>query len=158
MTMTSLPTVLSDLIELALADLTKCEASPDYIVSMDDWWHWYDDDTNVCFVCLAGAVMAQTLGSDLTWAGCPSNWATQEKHLEALDRARSGRIDRALLCMADASPCPTDDYIKAIEAYLRLDMEDFKVEPYRTKTGTHRGVGFKRDMASLIDHLRSHNL
>jgi hypothetical protein len=48
----------SELIRLALEDLRKCESSSRYEVSMDLWHYPHGDK---CYVCLAGAVMAQTL-------------------------------------------------------------------------------------------------
>jgi hypothetical protein len=54
-----LPNKPSGLIRLALEDLKKCLANPDYEIDMDVWHSPTDEGT--CHVCLAGAVMAQTL-------------------------------------------------------------------------------------------------
>lgn len=51
----------SKLIEIALADLEKCERSKKYIIDMT---HWFISN-HACQVCMAGAVMAQSL-SEIT--------------------------------------------------------------------------------------------
>lgn len=60
-----LPDKPSDLIEVGLRDLEKIEKTPGYSVDMGDWHSFYadtEDSPVLCHVCLAGAVMAQTLG------------------------------------------------------------------------------------------------
>lgn len=57
------PSKPSELIRLALRDLKAVERSKKYVVDMD---HWHepgvnDSDKPVCRVCMAGAVMAQSL-------------------------------------------------------------------------------------------------
>lgn len=56
---TELPSKLSDLLALALNDLKAVEADPNYTVDMKNW---HRPDKDVCAVCLAGAVMAKSLG------------------------------------------------------------------------------------------------
>lgn len=58
--MTVLPNKLSDLIELAIRDVQKCEAEPARFRLAMGNWHMPVED-GICEVCLAGAVMAQTL-------------------------------------------------------------------------------------------------
>lgn len=57
-----LPNKPSELIAIALADLIKVEKSKKFRVAMGAW-HWTPPGSNVCHVCLAGAVMACTLKS-----------------------------------------------------------------------------------------------
>ena len=57
-----LPKKPSVLLRLALKDLEVCRNSPDYTISMGHWY--YKDADDLCSVCLAGAVMSQTLGLD----------------------------------------------------------------------------------------------
>ena len=46
------------LLRLAIDDLKSCITAPEYDIDMDNWvYHW----DNTCYVCLAGAVMVQTL-------------------------------------------------------------------------------------------------
>ncbi len=56
---TQLPNKLSALLRLAVQDAQKCEAMPEtYQLDMHQWHEPYDD---VCFVCMSGSIMAQTL-------------------------------------------------------------------------------------------------
>ena len=55
-----LPSVPSALIRLALADLAKVEADPQYVVDMNEWHMPHED--GLCHVGLAGAVMAGSVG------------------------------------------------------------------------------------------------
>jgi len=59
--LSKLPSKLGDLIRLALSDLEACESTPGYLIEMDTW-HKYSQNEDTCYVCLAGAVMANTLG------------------------------------------------------------------------------------------------
>jgi len=59
--MSVLPDKIGDLIRLAVKDLTLCEANPNYSIDMSEW-HGYCSDDDVCYVCLAGCVLAQTVG------------------------------------------------------------------------------------------------
>lgn len=52
----------SRLIEIAVDDLRKCEKSKKYIISMSDWIdNGIGKEGEVCYVCLAGAALAQTM-------------------------------------------------------------------------------------------------
>jgi hypothetical protein len=57
-----LPDKLSDLIRLAVKDAQTVAKLPGYKLDMRMWHQPKDDDT--CNVCLAGSVMANTLGAD----------------------------------------------------------------------------------------------
>ena len=97
-----LPTTPSALIRAALADLRAIEADDGYVVDMSRWhWPTMDDrGQTVCQVCLAGAVMAQTLdvphdlriyNDDLAGYGC-----SVENKMNALDFFRLGEIEEGL--------------------------------------------------------------
>lgn len=95
-----LPRVPSQLIRLALKDLAKCEKSPLYEVDMSGWHIPIPPNGTraMCSVCLAGAVMAQSLQVPLLANEQP--WTP--KHLDnfnqlmALDSLRKGRVSTAL--------------------------------------------------------------
>ena len=63
--MSRLPDRPSDLLELALVDLALAEADGRYLVNM---WHWHLPalvaSDEACEACLAGSVMAFSLGAD----------------------------------------------------------------------------------------------
>jgi len=58
----ALPNKLSDLLELAVRDVQKCEADKKRFALHMGNWHRPDAGKGVCVVCMAGAVMAQTVG------------------------------------------------------------------------------------------------
>ena len=90
--MSQLPDKPSELIRVALADLNKVERSKKYVVDMGDW-HLPDD--GVCYVCLAGAVMAKTLGVSPKREMEP--WQTKyDQKLQAIDSFREGSIHNGL--------------------------------------------------------------
>ena len=95
---TTLPDTPSELIRVALADLRACEADPRYIVDMGMWhaYFGYTDENGVerekkCLVCLAGSVMAKSLGAPIEMSYSPGCYdvAIQQKLL-ALDEFRQG--------------------------------------------------------------------
>ena len=97
-----LPSTPSELIRVALADLSACERDDGYVVDMDDWHAPITDDRGreVCEVCLGGAVLAQTLGAephegigdhDLARYG-----SGVENKMNALNCFRRGEIDAGL--------------------------------------------------------------
>jgi hypothetical protein len=86
----------SELLELAMNDLEKCEADPRYEISMESW---HDPNGEICKVCLAGAVMAQTCGLPINMVSSGlakdvgEDW---EKGTDALNAFRMGKINLAL--------------------------------------------------------------
>ena len=92
----TLPDKLSDLAELALADLNWAKRQPNYRVNMTTW-HRTTPANKLCYVCLAGAVMAHTLEipqhHDVMPADFPPNVGSK---LLALDYLRKGLITDAL--------------------------------------------------------------
>jgi hypothetical protein len=105
----TLPNKPSELLRLALADLRKVERDERYEVDM--WaWHAPDESDNRCHVCLAGAVIAGTLGArpdqDLMPGGRGLDRETGLR-LEALDALRCGDVTGAVfLLLAN----PGDEY------------------------------------------------
>lgn len=55
-----LPDKLSKLLQVAMEDLELCENDPRYVIDMRDW----HNPNGQCAVCLAGSVMAKSLGED----------------------------------------------------------------------------------------------
>lgn len=103
-----LPDKLSDLLELALNDASKLNRDR---YSMDsDVWHRNAQERydGKCGVCLAGAVMARTLKVPHRATCELDNVSNDERRLydklAAIDFARMGRIDEALMCLADGWP------------------------------------------------------
>ena len=89
----TLPDKLSDLIDLALVCLIKCERSPKYKIDMSKWHQ--APPKGPCYVCLAGSVMAKELGYNI---GRVVDWPSgyEKSKLLALDNVRKGNIKQAL--------------------------------------------------------------
>jgi len=92
----TLPDKPSELIRLAVEDFTKCEAACDkFEIDMAEYCHTVDGK---CHVCLAGAVMAQTLGCNGTFEGRGEVWRDKDlnRKMEFLNCIRLGFIGHAL--------------------------------------------------------------
>lgn len=95
--MSALPEKLSELLTTAINDLEACESADGYTVDMNVWHQW-DGGHQTCAVCLAGAVMAQSLefpqkrNADFGSAELGGNMAA----LDVLDDISRGRIDDAV--------------------------------------------------------------
>jgi hypothetical protein len=130
----TLPNKPSELIELALSDLVKCEQSPGYEVNLDIW---HQPRGNVCVVCLAGGVMAQSLGADKTMYLEPEDFTETSRHngncLTALDMFRSGLIDLGWFWMFG----DVTDFPEVIPT--ELDVAEYADDP----------EGFKNAMAEI---------
>ena len=89
-----LPRLPSALLTLALDDLEKTEAMSEvYKVHMSNWHAAY---TERCYVCLAGAVMAQTIGINPREFVFPEDLPDNEGQLEAINFLRRGAVACAL--------------------------------------------------------------
>ena len=99
-------------IRLALIDLEAAERSPRYRIDMDTW-HAPDNASNTCYVCLAGAVMANrhAIRPDQTYVGPfdadgPNEFSADQRWddlFSALDEFRTGYVE-AFLTMEGTLP------------------------------------------------------
>ena len=145
-TTTTLPTKPSELIRVALRDLRACEADDRYVVNM--WrWHWPTTDhrgRKVCAVCLAGAVLAKTIGAPRERRIVDYDLSKSlENGLDALDCFRLGRIDFGLeLLNFDLSALDAQwtQYARESE-YYESDPDEFH-----------------RRMKNLANYFESHGL
>ena len=120
-----LPDKPSELIRLAVKDLTICEQMPEtYKINMGVWHdRMYGD--NKCHVCLAGSVMAQTLGADPTREIYPSE-TDEQKKLRALSSFAFGEIEDGLSYLSLYGKIETPE-MEEICSYS-LDPEQFKAD------------------------------
>lgn len=128
-----LPSIPSQLLELALTDLERAEKSPDHTVNMGVWMRIED---RTCNVCLAGSVMAFSLDVALSAKGfevSPNELDTRSKNLiESLDYFRTGSLYSASIRLARADTDPK--MVKTVRAigyrptpdYDRADPDPFK--------------------------------
>ena len=138
-----LPDLPSDLITLALNDLEKCRAMPQiYTIDMEVW-HDGMGEYHKCEVCLAGAVMAQTLQTPLHVSIDPSNCAfavADSNKLLALNGFRGGAIRYGVSFMG-IEPLP-----KSIKGF-------YGITPYEDDP-----AAFIKDMRALAADLAKHGL
>ena len=127
-------TTLHELLEIALEDLKKSEESGD-IIDMDVLY--LTDPQGKCHVCLAGAVMKNTLKV------LPGGLICGEKGFDevlAINCLRMGEIRHAYWLFYN-KPLPL-----RVEGYIPI-----------TEYATHPGI-YKENMQQLIDHLKYHEV
>ena len=129
---TTLPRKPSDLIRVAMDDLTKVERLKGYYVDMTTWHQRYRPGDNLlntrglCHVCFAGAVMAQTLGSDPDKYITPQTFNSDTQYkLSALDSFRCGQVGMAFEEMG-LDPRRGEDFNRDVPHY-HLDRRGFKL-------------------------------
>ena len=107
-----LPDKLSELIRVTVKDCRSLD--PDIYFPDSDSWHEPNDDFYgegpplPVRVCLAGAVIAKSLGQSSTTMVTPDSFTSSELNykLEALEEVRVGKLIQALDCMAAATGMP----------------------------------------------------
>ena len=83
--MTALPDKPSQLLRLAVKDAQLCQQDPNYRLDMGTW---HSPVGSLCFVCMAGAVMAKTLKLPGDISARPS-WSKEDK-LHVINAMREG--------------------------------------------------------------------
>ena len=136
-----LPDKLSDLIDVALADLEACEADPRYVIDMDEWH--YPNRRGHCAVCLAGSVMAQRLGASVdTWV-TPEDFDHETcSSLSALNSLLCGDIFEAVSDRVGSGAA------KGMNLPPDQEVVEYRFDPAQ----------FKADMRRLAATLREHGL
>ena len=128
--MTELPDKPSDLIRLGLKDLEACERSRNYFVNMNTW---HEPLFGKCAVCLAGAVMAKTLGIDRDDDVSPSELgAATDDRLSALDCLRVGSLGVALRGLGIDKPPQLPEAVATVDYHQ--DPNDFKNDMFDLAT------------------------
>lgn len=127
-----LPDKLSDLLELALDDLAKTERLPRYVIDMATW-HAPMLFSEQCAVCLAGCVLARTVGLDpmedvgYMWRSLGDEIG---RKTDALEDMRVGDLHMALRNMRQKVPKGLPETID-ITPYA-TDRRRFKTELRQT--------------------------
>lgn len=140
----TLPRKLSDLMVLALEDLSRAEKSKRFDVQMNTWACC---DDNVCTVCFAGSVMvnvpAVRKSPSLPWV--PSMLPQPGKYY-ALNCVRGGSVSQALAELKGVSQRRLDAYLGKYPCYEGVVSyhEDRKQ--------------WKKDMRRIIKQLREFGL
>lgn len=134
-----LPDKLSDLILVALDDLEKVENDPRYDINMG-WWHRPGVYNQKCLVCLAGSVMAKSLGTSPERTRYPNDFDDKtEAKLDALNWARVGDVDYALHHL----DVPQSSYTS-----FNRSVVDYSDDPEQ----------FKADMREIVAALKEQDL
>lgn len=89
-----LPEKLSALLRLAVKDVQLCEKDPRIILDMDTW-HDPLLDEGKCVVCMAGAVMHNTLEADIDKELSPKFFPDNDQALKAINQLRIGILSKA---------------------------------------------------------------
>jgi len=136
----TLPDKLSDTIDLALVDLVKAEKSPGYAVEMCEWHN--PTVSGICEVCLAGSVMAFTLGVTKDDSCAPSSLDQPlDGKLSALEEIRCG------------------DIYSAIYEFYRTNIESADIPKKRRVIGYSTDPeGFKQELRDIATMLRKEGL
>ena len=137
-----LPGKPSELIKLALKDLTKAEKAKNVEILMEDWYfrRWFEEK---CYVCLAGSVMRGTMKikptpeSEGSFAVSPMEYPEEELALTALNLFRLGLVAGGLHTLG--IPLNENNWIS-----------DVNVRPYGGK-----GIDFRKDMNKVVKLLES---
>ena len=138
----TLPATPSKLIRLAMADLYVMEQSPNYQIHMGEWHspQYVDRGKGICNVCLAGAVIANTLGCNRLTLIDPDRFTSKiEGKLRALDYFRMGSVGAGFQCMR-----------RSFDKGMKFDRD---IENYDTDP-----LLFKRQMRQLARTLEANNL
>ena len=129
-----LPNKLSALIFLAIEDLERAERSPDHVIQMSTWCR--KDIIGKCHVCLAGSVMAFSLGGPFNIGYDAPLWDTPDgKKMFDLNSVRSGDVE-------DAFDYLTDCQHEIV--WLEEDIVEYHTDPTLFKTQL-------RDLAGRLD-------
>ena len=147
--MSKLPDKPSELIRVALADLAKCELDPRYRINMGTWHKPTDTEEAECMVCLAGAVMAKSLGAPMSMKYTPSVYAPDDvstQKLYALDLFRTGEVIAACERLESCGAIDSADL-------ARLDISDERMSHYEAHE-----EAFKREMEGLAADLEANGL
>lgn len=92
--MKTLPSEPSELLMLALMDLEKIENTPGYVIDMG---MWHEPRGGFCHVCLAGAVLAETLNKPMNWDFDHFSMTTElHSKLNAINNLRTGDVVSAV--------------------------------------------------------------
>mgnify|MGYP003704073883 FL=1 len=150
--MNPLPDKMSDLLELAIKDAQSLDPNV-YILHMD-MWHHPDLDTNTCYVCLAGAVMAKELGDKPSQSIIPSDHTTVvTEKLTAINKLRVGDVYTAAVLLN----CSKQKLQKIGE--LQFNNDSFEKACNHAKRFSHKPWHDNWSAhLNLVKVLREHNL
>jgi len=123
------PKKLSDLIELAIADLEKVREDDRYTIDMG---HWHTVNISTCKVCLAGCVMAKSLNADIkddhSDISFGDNW---DGAFLALDHIRQYEVAYAIITLDNYCKdkfTPKNIEVAVLQGITKYEYEDDPLE------------------------------
>ena len=133
-----LPNKPSDLIDLAMFDLEQIEKDRRYRVEMSKWHEsTVIGGEEICEVCLAGSVMANSLGAIHGREACPQDYDEETAMaLDALDCFRLGNVKEGVKWLGIAPSRVEDMVITRYERDRRQFRDDMDI-----LANALRGVG-----------------
>jgi len=140
-----LPELPSKLIRVALRDLRKIQKDIRYEVCMSIF-HSGGDRHRVCEVCLAGAVMACTLGVPRSRTATPTSFIFKDSCSFSYPTPEQTSLHRKLLAIDAFMSGHVKNACGYINVYSKL--KDRKITPYDLNKAR-----FFRDMSRLADSL-----
>lgn len=159
----TLPSKLSDLIKLAVKDLTKVEKMPNYSIDMGTW-HDIKSIFNceICSVCFAGSVMACELHIEFGRSAIPYYFKESLNYkFHALDEIRKYNIQAALIYTElntlnekrDECKILEKQIIDKLEKLRKKDMTKWWLPEYSENPKL-----FKLNMLYIAKELKKNNL
>jgi hypothetical protein len=126
-TISKLPDKPSELVDVALRDIEACMQDPHYSWAPQSW-HRPTGTGATCLVCLAGAVMSQTLQVPLDVRCDPSSFHAPgvADKLLALDALRTGRLATFLVMLGvkpEESVTIAEEPMRALVPCVSLTLE-----------------------------------
>jgi len=120
---------LSDLLLLAVRDSQESAKTRGYELTPSLVFHAYDEERDVCRVCLAGAVLSRTVGvlryASLTIYSGPTP-TFRERWMRAIDFMRTGRFWSALRALR-ALRVLRPGFEPYLKRYKALDQAEYEV-------------------------------
>ena len=146
--MKELPNKLSDLLEVALEDLGKCEKDERYFIDMGDWHEPFHGGR--CSVCMTGAVMAKSLDVRSSIQAYPSSFDVDTMNkLLAINDIVFGSIWKAIKLMN-----PTTDRLQEAVALMKKKGDAY----FDPMSYSRNPRMFKVDIQRIIKALRKYKL
>lgn len=137
----TLPTKLWEMMEIALGDVRKCAKDSNFEIDMGMWMYTIEEHgTTKCHVCMAGAVLAQTVEVPLDRTRTITEIAALargsdgiDKMLDVVNEIRSGGFYSAIGVWYDADPDEDTDLDEKVhelcllygELHYKRDLDEF---------------------------------
>ena len=135
--MSQLPDTLHEMLNVAIKDMEACiQAAETYCFNANVWHEPCEPelhDISRCQICVAGAVIAKTLGANLYTSYNPEDFEEEGvcAKLEALDHIRTGQFGTALAFMQLATGKQEHEcFITAKQSMKLQQVYDENCEPY----------------------------